>query len=844
MAMIPIINPSTFVTSGFLFPNTVRQFKPCTITKAQRNHASTTIYNFGVVSFDMAVQLAPAGRNLPEASYVPTIDEDHCLVCYGDLTLRGKTPCQHDEICGLCHLRLRFLHNDKKCPICKQENEFLIVDSDRNKIFEDYPMWGDEIGADFTRREDVGMFFRTAYYEVEILPLFRYACQKCDYSTDQEPYAKKPPYRLLQDHLRTQHRLTLCTLCVDHKRDFVSRLRRFTPAQLQKHMKQGDGATSGFSGHPICQFCAPKRFYDLASLHQHLYKDHYKCHVCDKLGLDNQFFKNYISLERHFDRQHFLCHEGQCLAARFVVFDSELDLRAHQLSVHGGTSSRSTKINLEFRTRRVGYDGSGLEDRQAPPSDSDFNFGLDGQAFVPPALPNSGGGGSTGDQNSQGIQLHPLHLQRTEELRAQAAAIREQQALESQEESFPSLQSTNDGASSSPLVSWSSLSALSTLKRPKKQAGQVTEEDFPSLAPSSSSAKVKTQKPATLASLGATRRQFAAMTASAARPAPSLNWSSTATAPKPVPPPPTETIPATNPQTNLAASNFPALSPTTVNRPTIPMAYDYAKKESPKPEKPAGPRIVNTMEFPTIGAAYNIQSKGNSVRDRVLAGHSAPTHQAMANVLQAPTLASAKTTMEEVKAILGPNKLKQMKQITKEFADGSLSPEGYVDQCAALFERGYADPDFWSFLPLVLDSCPNAEGVELAIIYMTSLKRQQFDDKKPAAKAISRPSSGNVGSSWGAGPSVIHQQPTPQLVAGKKKQAWGGNGSTTVIRAKAPPGSVAVAAATQGPTMGSATKFMAKEAKQQTKANSGAGGPKKNKGKQNDELKALAFRGK
>ena len=825
----------------------------------------------------------------------------HCLVCYGDLTSRGKTPCQHDDICGICHLRLRFLHNDKKCPICKQENERLIVDSDRSKTFQDYPMWGDEIGGNFTHREDVGIFFETSYYELEILPLFRYACQKCEYSTQQEEQTKHPPLRMLKDHLRTQHRLTLCALCVDHKRDFVAKLPRFTPAQLQRHLKQGDGPTSGFSGHPVCEFCAPKRFYDLAFLHQHLHKDHYKCHVCEKQGLDNQFFKNYQSLERHFDRQHFMCHDVQCLAARFVVFENELDLRAHEMSVHGGSSTGSTKINLEFRTRRVGYDGSGLDNRQAPPSDSDFNYGLDGQAFVPPALPNSRGDGSTNLQNSQGARLHPLHLQRTEELRAQAAVMREQQALQSQEESFPTLQSATAGASSTPLVSWSNASTLSTVYRPKKQAGKVTEEDFPSLGPSPL-AKANAKKQASKGNLFAvTRRQFAAMSTSSASPASSSGWSNTAVKPTPLgfgtqasTLPTTTTIataatnpgmnlaasnfpalgPPTNPRANLAPSNFPALGPPTVDRPTTNLAtHNYAKKTPTDQRGPSAPPIDSAADFPTIGAAYNVQGKGNSVRDKVL-GSSASTHQAMANVLQAPTtsLASAKASIEEMKASLGPNKFKQLKQITRDFAEGDLSPEGYIDQCAALFPKGYADPDFWSFLPSLIDSCPNEQASDHAMNYMTSLRRQQFEEKKPAARGgVGRPPVGNAGQSWGAGPAIkappppsnmsfaprvtvpvasglrtVHQPPMPNnAVAGKKKLAWGGNGAATVIlRGKATPGSVAAAAAAQGPSMGSATKFMAKQAKQQTKANSGAGGPTKNKSKQKDELKALAFGGK
>jgi hypothetical protein len=817
----------------------------------------------------------------------------HCLVCYSDLTTRGKTPCEHDDICGICHLRLRSLHGDKKCPICKAENERLIVDRDPTKRFSEYPMWGDEIGAEFTHRDDVGMFFETASYEQEVLPLFGYGCtvQKCEWTAEQELHnqqssssnnsKKHTPLRWLQDHLRTQHRLTLCTLCVDHKRDFVSQLPRWTPSQLQKHLKQGDGPTSGFDGHPLCEFCKPKRFYDLSFLHQHLHKDHYKCHVCEKAGIDNQFFKNYNSLEKHFDQRHFLCHDVQCLGARFVVFENELDLRGHELHVHGGTSTGSTKINLEFRTRRAGHDGSGMaEQNQATPSESDFNYGLDGQAFVPQALPTSGAGGNRARSNSVDVQLHPLHLQRTEELRAQAAVIREQQSVVSQAEAFPTLQSATAGSSAAPLVGWAGGGTLQG-HRQKRQAGKVTTEDFPTLGPAPS-AKSTAQKNALKGTLGATRRQFAAMnTSAAARSPPAAGWGGAPSAPTSaqtnnffVPP----TRPAVNRQADLAADNFPALGPSGNARPTYTAAHNLAKKVS---QQPSAPSLNSAIEFPTVAAANRPQgNKPKSVRNRVMMEEKAPTQQAMSNMLQAPAAASvvsAKATVEEMKASLGPNKFKQLKRLTKDFAGNSISPEGYVDQSAALFDRGYADPDFWSFLPSLLESCPNSQTADHALQYMNSLRRQQFAENKPTATRSHgvAPAASNNNPSWGgSGPALskVAQPPAtraapvaartnnyfppparPTIVASKKKTAWGGTGAATVVRAKAPPGSVAAAAASQGPQGGSATKFMAKQSKQVAKnsgtnnqtnnGKSNGGNKQQKKKKQKDELRVLAFGG-
>jgi len=457
------------------------------------------------------------GQALSEAEVNAQSDGHHvCIVCFGDLgtKMRAKLPCGHDDMCGICHLRLRYLHDDKKCPICKQVNETIIVDDGDTKTFESYPRWGDEIGAGFVYKADVGMFFEEKYYHETIVPLYEYSCHKCDFKVDDsifvnqnnddnkgggKPQKKKKPRRLLVDHMRAKHRVAMCQLCIDNKRDFISQLPRFTPSQLQNHLKKGDGAGSGFNGHPICEFCRPKRFYDVNFLYTHLHKEHYKCHICEKQGNDNQWFKNYGSLARHFEKQHFMCNHVQCLEARWVVFENELDLRAHEISVHGGTSTGSTKINLEFNIRRA--TGSSGE-RQNAPSETDFNYALDGQAFVPPSLTvdgnnndnNSGANNRNTNSNNPNNEslLHPQHIQRTEELRAQAASVRQQQAVNSVEESFPTLQSAAAPApSSAPLVSWTSGTTLQNTTRSNRNAGQVTQEAFPSLQSNSSNKNKK-----------------------------------------------------------------------------------------------------------------------------------------------------------------------------------------------------------------------------------------------------------------------------------------------------------------------------------------------------------------
>lgn len=484
---------------------------------------------------------------------------DHCLVCYSSLAdYHVVTPCGHSEICGVCHLRLRYLHNDRKCPICKTESEQVIVDlTEKTTEFAEYNIWGNDLGADFIYNEESYMFVRKEYYEKELQPLFGYPCniRKCTFDASAQVCSntKKTPIRLLQDHLRNQHKLSLCQLCVDHQRDFVSQLPRFTSSQLQKHLSQGDPA-SGFHGHPLCEFCRPKRFYDITALHQHLALEHFRCHVCDQQGIPNQYFKNYSHLEKHFDRQHFLCRDAQCLQARFVVFSNELDLKHHQRTVHGATLG-DTKIQLEFRVARS---SASAPEHQALPSDAEFNYGLDGQAFVPAALPGGNGG-------TNAVTLHPLHVQRTQQLREQAASLRTAQT--SQRDEFPTLQANTANTDTVLRTGWTSVT-----RKVRGPAGAVTEQDFPSL-PAAAPAQPKNTKLQLL------------------RPQPRAAPASWGNAPRSVPP-------------SSTSNHFPFLSTS-----SAPPQQQFAPRKKPPPmnsvsDFPAPP--MASSPYITTSAASNV----------------------------------------------------------------------------------------------------------------------------------------------------------------------------------------------------------------------------------------------
>ena len=144
----------------------------------------------------------------------------------------------------------------------------------------------------------------------------------------------------LHRHVKSQHQKTMCDLCTRNKKVFTHEHELFTQQELRKHEKFGDdnpGAVdqSGFKGHPECGFCR-QRFYGDDELYAHCRDKHERCHICDRRdsGRKQQYYVDYNSLEQHFQKDHFACPDQECVEKKFVVFESQMDLKAHQLEAH------------------------------------------------------------------------------------------------------------------------------------------------------------------------------------------------------------------------------------------------------------------------------------------------------------------------------------------------------------------------------------------------------------------------------------------------------------------------------------------------------------------------------
>ena len=240
----------------------------------------------------------------------------------------------------------------------------MIFTDDASKRYEDYT------DTDFQETDDV---LGIKYVEKEIhndtLLLLRYNCP--DVSCDIACWGWPDLHR----HVKGVHHKILCDLCTRNKKVFTHEHELFTVAELRKHEKFGDdnpGAVdqSGFKGHPECGFCR-QRFYGDDELYAHCRDKHERCHICDRRnpGRQQQYYVDYNSLELHFRTDHFLCADQECLDKKFVVFESQIDLKAHQLEVHPNDLSKDARKDARrvdisaFDYRTPHLDSRGRRDR-------------------------------------------------------------------------------------------------------------------------------------------------------------------------------------------------------------------------------------------------------------------------------------------------------------------------------------------------------------------------------------------------------------------------------------------------------------------------------------------------
>ena len=297
--------------------------------------------------------MAKAQGKRPSESHSSSAPADHephssCFICTEPIHIYSIGPCNH-PVCHLCSLRLRALYKTSACSLCKLDMPQILFASS-SMDFES-PLAGSLQRWKF-KDEKLQIYFQTRDLFSKTMDLLGFKCPECQQSCPKG-------WAQLHEHCVKSHSKRICQICAKHKKVFTTELVLYTPEELQTHLDQGVPTKDegSFKGHPTCGFCRI-HFYSKDELFLHCRESHETCFICKRLGLHQDvYFENYSFLDEHFKKEHWVCTERECLEKKFVVFESDIDLKAHQLEEHKDKFKKgrgTTSIELNFQYSTVG----------------------------------------------------------------------------------------------------------------------------------------------------------------------------------------------------------------------------------------------------------------------------------------------------------------------------------------------------------------------------------------------------------------------------------------------------------------------------------------------------------
>ncbi|PBK93301.1 hypothetical protein ARMGADRAFT_929972 [Armillaria gallica] len=298
-----------------------------------------------------------------------TSDDAVCWICAEPVKYYSVSQCNH-RTCHVCALRLRALYKKNDCTFCKEPQSSVIFTTSEDAPFLSFT-------DESTPYQDtrLSISFETEEMMQESLILLRFNCPDSDCDFIAKGWAD------LKLHVRAAHNKLMCDICIRSKKVFAHEHALYTYPQLAAHLPsmnhRAKASPDQVEGgvHPLCQFCR-ECFFDGDELFSHMRERHEECFICKRNGVRDQYFQNYESLESHFNNAHHPCTQGACLAQKFVVFNTPLDLKAHMVEEHGADmSSRDKKdarrVPAEFEFEDIpGRRGSRRDrehEREPPP---------------------------------------------------------------------------------------------------------------------------------------------------------------------------------------------------------------------------------------------------------------------------------------------------------------------------------------------------------------------------------------------------------------------------------------------------------------------------------------------
>ncbi|XP_059835553.1 E3 ubiquitin-protein ligase ZNF598 [Hypanus sabinus] len=259
-----------------------------------------------------------------------------CVLCCQELEIYAVGKCDH-PVCYRCSTKMRALCGQKYCAVCRLELDKVVF---VNKM----SPFSTIITHQFHHEKKYGIYIADGKIHTQFRKLLQHDCSVC---LESRPFNT---FEELEHHMRKQHEMFSCKLCVRHLQIFSYERKWYNRKDLARHRIHGDPDDTSHRGHPLCKFC-DDRYLDNDELLKHLRRDHYFCHFCDSDGAQ-EYYSDYDYLRDHFREKHYLCEEGRCNTEQFThAFRSEIDYKAHKAASHSknrAEARQNRQIDLQF----------------------------------------------------------------------------------------------------------------------------------------------------------------------------------------------------------------------------------------------------------------------------------------------------------------------------------------------------------------------------------------------------------------------------------------------------------------------------------------------------------------
>ena len=169
-----------------------------------------------------------------------------CNICFERIDVFACIPCNHNQCCAICLFKELTLFNNRKCPMCKVGMHLgAQTQADiKTPIFTVIPRkkYRDlQNEYRFVHNSKWNIDFDNSTVEKWFLDLLILRCTICDPFTpfgkinervyDREAITDYMTVTSLQDHLKTEHGKTICSLCAKMNRMFPYELKQY-PRQV------------------------------------------------------------------------------------------------------------------------------------------------------------------------------------------------------------------------------------------------------------------------------------------------------------------------------------------------------------------------------------------------------------------------------------------------------------------------------------------------------------------------------------------------------------------------------------------------------------------------------------